>query len=99
MDGRWSLDIASYGVAAVEDEFAALFDAAGAPPDAALFSERLERDRVRLYFSPEAVRIATRVLRNRCAVACAKPTQADEVLVSSGDAAMLLRVELRDRSK
>ena len=99
MDGWWSLDVASYGVETLEDEFSALFVAAGAPPDAALFCDRLGRDFVRLYFSPEAVRIAEQVLRRKGAAACTKPSQADAVLVSSGDAPMLLRVTLRPDAK
>ena len=60
--------------AIIQFEFADLFNAAGAPEDAAMFSSQPLDTGLELYFSPGAYRIAKSLIKRYHGVPCEKPS-------------------------
>jgi hypothetical protein len=60
--------------AIIQYEFCEIFNAAGDPKDAAMFSSQVLTDGAQLYFSPGAGRIAKSLLERYGGVPCKKPS-------------------------
>jgi len=71
----------------IQDQFDALFIAAGAPKDMALFSSSLTgKDELHMYFSPSSVAYANSIISLHGGAPCDKPTEKPVLLVGHADA-------------
>ena len=67
--------------AIIQYEFCAIFNAAGDPENAAMFSTQVLNVGAELYFSPGAHRIARSLLKQHGGVPCEKPSGAIYLMV------------------
>ncbi|MEQ8226942.1 MAG: hypothetical protein RIA64_02560 [Rhodospirillales bacterium] len=75
----------------IQEAFAAVFIALGAPPKAAMFCDEPTTPQPAFYFSPLAARLFPTILKTRGAVHCSAPKKGSvTLLVGEGDPSALL---------
>ena len=88
MDSWYKVTLPLSATARLQDAFASVFMANGAPVDAAMFGDENDLRNAIFYFSPGAFRIAGNLLSSYKAVKCSRPLQGSVALLVGDQSAL-----------